>query len=552
LKGEGSLAAGRLHRITTQPKNERAYVESRHEREGDLTGRDRLVWNVIFNWGGHFVFIVTGFIVPRMIDRRLGQELLGVWDFAWSLVTCFELVRAGISSSVQSYVATYRTAGDVARMNLIVSSASFVLCVAGLAVLGLTTVVSLLLPQLFGNRLGENVREAQWVVLFLGATLGTEVAFGAFAGVLSGCHRWGLHNVNISGWYAATTAGMFVALLLGGRLCALAAITFTGELLADLTSVMLAHRVCEGLRLRLSLVRSLTVRELFVFGGKTLIPNVSSLLLHQSTSILIVYYLGPAALALYSRPGGLVRHAYALVNKYASVLTPIISSLKSREDLEGIRELLTKSVQHSLYMALPMVLVLALFGGAIMQLWMGSHYANGLIPAILAFGYLATMGQVPALKVLQGLNAHGRAGMAQLAASLCSVGLTVLALAFLKWGLAGAAVAVTLPLTIVNTTYLPLVVCRRVGLSAGTYFLSAVLEPVLHMFPFALCLVGMRLIFHSQPLVCMAFSVAVGGVVLAVTYWKCALPDGIKTRFSCAWAAKLQTLRRRKVRHEEA
>jgi len=71
----------------------------------DLTGRHRLVSNVIFNWGGHFVFIIAGFIMPRMIDRRLGQEILGIWDFAWSLVSYFQIVGMGIGSSVNRFVA---------------------------------------------------------------------------------------------------------------------------------------------------------------------------------------------------------------------------------------------------------------------------------------------------------------------------------------------------------------------------------------------------------------------------------------------------------------
>ena len=70
-----------------------------------LTGRDRLASNVISSWAAHFVFIIAGFIMPRMIDGRLGHELLGVRDFAWSLVSYFGLVQAGIGSSVNRCVA---------------------------------------------------------------------------------------------------------------------------------------------------------------------------------------------------------------------------------------------------------------------------------------------------------------------------------------------------------------------------------------------------------------------------------------------------------------
>ena len=514
--------------MSDQPFAQPPIPDQNGKPQEDLTGRDRLVSNVIFGWGAHFVFIVAGFIMPRMIDRRLGQELLGVWDFAWSLVSYFGLVQAGIGSSVNRYVARYRGAGDICGVNRIVSSASCVLGVAGLLVMGLTIAVSLLLPQLFGARLEENVLEAQWVVFFLGISLVIEISLNAFSGVLTGCHRWELHNIIRSGWHAAAVAGMIAALLLGGRLRSLAVIIFAGSVLANATRVVLAHRVCEGLRLRPSLVEWEAIGKLFVFGGKTLIPSVSNLLLNHTTSILIVAYLGPAALALYARPRALVSHINALVHKMAYVLIPTTSSLQSEGNLEGIRDLLIKSVRYSFYMVLPMVLVVVVFGGSILKLWMGPRYANSLLPAILAVGYFTTMVQTPALMILGGLNAHGRAGIARFVASLCSVGLIFLALGYLRWGLAGAAVAVTLPLTIVNLVYLPFLICRRVELDMRQYFLSMAVRPVVHVLPFAICLVGARLVFTTEPLTGLLWGGTVGGTILAVLYWRYVLPDRIK------------------------
>ncbi len=493
----------------------------------DLSGRDRLVSNVIFSWAAHFVFIIAGFIMPRMIDRRLGQDLLGIWDFAWSLVGYFGLVQAGIGSSVNRYVARFRAAGDIAGVNRIISTAFCLQSVAGLLVLGLTIAVSLLLPQLFGARLGENVVDAQWVVFLLGASLSVQMSFATFGGVLTGCHRWELHNAIKSGWHVATVVGMIVALLWGAGLRSLAVITLAGLVLAGSTRVILAHRVCEGLRLRPSLVGWGMIKKLFVFGGKTLIPSVSNLLLNQTTSILIVVYLGPTALALYARPRSLIRHMNTLVNKMALILTPTTGSLQSTCNVKGIQELLVKSVRYSFYLVLPMVLVLVVFGGPVLQFWMGPRYANGLVPAILAVGYLTTMVQLPVLNILMGLNAHGRAGIGLFITSLFSVGLTVLAIGSLKLGITGAAVAVTLPLTIMHLVYLPYLMCRRVKLDMGRYFLSVTAGPAVLVLPFAICLIVARIVFHSEPLIGLVRGGAAGGVILAVLYWRYVLPESI-------------------------
>ncbi len=496
----------------------------------DLTGRDRLAVNVLFNWGGHFVFIVAGFLLPRMIDRRLGQDILGVWDFAWSLVTYFQLAGTSVAGSVNRYVAKYRIAGDLASLNGIVSTAHAIMTAFGVLIFGLAIGVSLVLPWLFPEKLGEHMREAQWVVFFLGTSLAIEVSFGAFNGVLTGCYRWGLQNIINSGWHALSIVAMIAVLVGGGGLSTMSFVYTAGIALAFATRVVAAYRVCPGLRVRPSLIRRNMAGQVFAFGGKTFVPTVANVLLNQTTSILIVAYLSPAALALYTRPRSLVYQVELLVRKLAVPLIPTASSLQSTGDLKGIRDLVIQAGRYSFYLALPMVLTLAVFGDSIMRFWMGPNYANQVIPAILAVGYLAGMIQSPALMILMGMNAHGRAGVGQLIASLCSVGLNVCVLGYAGWGLTGAAIAVTLPLAIMNAVYVPILICSRVHLSVRRYFASVLLEPIVHMWPFAACLLAGRGIFHDRPLIGLLLGGTVGGVLLAISYWRHVLPESLRTK----------------------
>ena len=108
--------------MTEIPNALKDTTQSADKPKQDVSGRDRLISNVLFSWASHFVFIIAGFIMPRMIDNHLGQELLGVWDFGWSLVAYFDLIQAGINSSVNRYVARYRAADDMNSVNDTVSS----------------------------------------------------------------------------------------------------------------------------------------------------------------------------------------------------------------------------------------------------------------------------------------------------------------------------------------------------------------------------------------------------------------------------------------------
>ena len=97
-------------------------VDDKSNMKEDLTGRDRMVWNVLTSWAGHMVFVIAGFIMPRMIDRHIGQTSLGIWDFSWSLVNYFGLAGLGIGSSVNRYVAKYRAVNDIEGLRKAVSS----------------------------------------------------------------------------------------------------------------------------------------------------------------------------------------------------------------------------------------------------------------------------------------------------------------------------------------------------------------------------------------------------------------------------------------------
>lgn len=493
----------------------------------DRTGRSRLVSNVLFTWGGQMVFFVSGFIMPRMIDHKLGQEVLGVWDFSWSLVTYFRFVEMGVTASVNRYVARHWGKDDVAGINQVVSSATFALCIASLLILVATAVSVVTLPYWFGTDLKGYRLITQLSVMWLGIMLAGGTALGAFNGVLTGCHRWELQTMRNSLWQFITVVGMLIALWMGFGLVTLAAITAICQILGQWTMVGLAYRACPGLKVKLSYVHKSTIKELYIYSGKVLLPTLSEMLLNQTASVLITGAMGFKALAVFTRPRALLRQMDSLERKMAMILTPTTSSLESCGDMKEIESLLIKSVRYSIYLVLPSVLVLVVFGGEVMRLWMGEAYADGVLPMVLSIGFLGTCIQTPILFMLEGLNAHGKAGLGQFIGSALSAIAVFVALKFFHGGLTAAAVAVTVPLLVVNIFYLPILLCRRLGKSLGTFYREVSVGPLIHVLPFTICLVIARLLFKTYPvpaiLVCAA-----GGAVLAVTYWKRVLPHSLK------------------------
>lgn len=494
----------------------------------DLTGRDRMVRNVLTSWAAYLVFVVAGFIMPRMIDRTLGQQSLGVWDFGWSLISYFGLVSAGVMTAVSRYVARYRALNDIRMLCTTVSTGLAMYLVSGTLVLGLTAVAVGLLPPLFGARLDDQVDEARWVVLLLGISLAVQIVFSVFNGVLTGCHRWSVHNAISASSYALVVVAMIVSLLAGSGLCGLAAMTLLGEVVAAVARFVAAHRVCPGMRLSWRMVRLGHAKELLWFGGKSLLTAVGGILLYKTNNLIALLYLGPAALALYSRPMSLVSHMGSIVSKFAHVLSPTASALQSAGDLESLRRIWVRAGMYSLSISLPMVLVAVLAGGDILELWMGAAYRNDLLIAVLAAGHLAAQYQGPTLLVLMGMGLHGFPAVATIVAAVCSI---VMALVFVGpcgLGLLGLALAVTIPLTLVNTLAIPLYACRVLRTPYMEYLCRTVPRPLLACLPLAASLVAARCLFPLSHLAAPTLGLCCGGAVSVVVSWKYVLNESVR------------------------
>jgi O-antigen/teichoic acid export membrane protein len=387
-----------------------------------------------------------------------------------------------------------------------------------------------LIPTLFAARLGGHVREAQWVIFLLGISLVIQFLFSVFTGVITGCHRWGLHNAISAGSYGVAVVGMISVVLAGGGLRWLAAMSLMGEVIAALARFVAARRVCPELHLSRHQMRLKHAGEMLRFGGKSLLGSVGELLLYKTTNLIILGFLGPAAIALYARPASLVSQVTSLINKFAFVLTPTASALHSKEDLSALREMWIKAGTYSLYISLPMVLVLAVAGGAVLELWMGLGYRNSTLIAVLALGHLAYMHQRTSYQVLVGLGRHGFPALVMVAVAVCAAGLSLLFLGPLHLGLVSVALAVTMPLTVANLFVVPAYACRIMQMSYLQYVRRTMTKPILATAPLGVCLLGARHVLPGNGLAGLSLGLACGGAITAVIYWMYVLPEGLRQK----------------------
>jgi O-antigen/teichoic acid export membrane protein len=223
-----------------------------------------------------------------------------------------------------------------------------------------------------------------------------------------------------------------------------------------------------------------------------------------------------------------------LVKKFAHVFSPTASALHTKDQQATLQELMMQGTRYGLYVSLPVVLVLTVFGQTLLRLWMGEAYAHGWVLAILAIGHVAVFSQETTYQILLGMGRHGVPALVTFAAALLAATLAIISVGWLQWGLIGAAVALVLPLTITYGIFLPLYACRVLGIGFWQYWLASSRGPFYAAVPFATCLVLTRWSWSDGSVGALVFGLGIGSAVLAVIYWQYVIPPSMRhsvTRF---------------------
>lgn len=495
--------------------------------ESDRSGVQRIALNVMWSWMGQGVAIISGFIVPRLIDRRLGQEALGVWDFSWSVVSYFKLVQLGLVASVNRYIAMYRAKGDVSAVNGVAGSATWILRGMGAVIMLLTVGACAFVGASHDLEIASHISTIQWLLLLLGSSLALQVSSAAYGGVLTGHHRWDIHNGIYAGTNLLLLFCMPAALLLGYGLVGLALVTFASEALGRLFSAQMAYRVCPKLDLSWKHFHWATARQLFLFGGKGVIQQLGFFMLNNTISVMIAVALGPAMLAIYSRSNGLIRNVNMFVQKYGTVLTPVASALHAQDKREEISHLMISSTRCAILGCLPIFLWLMVFGSDVIEIWMGSNYSQSPLVTIMAAGQLTYIAHIPIVQTLSGLNAHGRPAVVYLVGALIGVCAATIWLN-VGGGITGVAVCAVLPLTFMGAVFLPLYACRRLELEVWHFLKSVWSLPLACAIPFSVWLLCTKWLCPAGIWVRFASGTIGGSILILALYWKFVLSDKVK------------------------
>lgn len=501
----------------------------------DHSGRERLTWNVLMSWLSQLITVGIGFIMPRLIHDELGQVTLGVWDFGWAIVSYLSLVNFGIGSNSSKFVAQYRPSGQIQRLCEVMSTAHFMQL---LICFGVFTGIYLLYTNVDAIFSSDkvDVDETAMVLLLLGYSLGIQMLTDAYRGIITGCHRWDIHNAVNTFHNISSAIGMITTLLLGLGIQWLALVYFVSTVAAEILRFLMSRRVCPEVEIRFRYVNKEDARRILSFGVKTLATLAGSLSVQQTVSILITVHLGPAALAVFSRPAALMRHIENFISKFAFILMPTTSSMHGMGRTEELQEFAIQMSKVGWALAVPAGVFMVVFGPELIGLWMGQEYINAPLLWILAIGGCLASANRVGYRILSGMNMHGAVSFQGLMVYLMTLCMGIAWMTIWNGGLLAAACIFVLGEVMFNAVLVPFHMARMLGISVFQYVWQAGHRAVLIGVVCFLFLEGVRAIETWSVVVNILVGSLCHGALVGILYWRFVLTDPLKNKIRSYFA----------------
>ena len=500
--------------------------------DSHLNLRRQLTRNAAFNLVGQVWVALLLLMLAPVLVHGLGDQLFGVVVLAWAFLGYFTYFDLGLSQATVKFMAEHLARNDrvaAARtlwMALLVNLGVGLLC--GLALAAASPILS---SRVF-HVPPDSRHDATVAFMMVSAALPFVLVQGMLRGVPSALQRFDLINlVNIT----ASTVQWGAAVLLvhhgvgvRGVIASTVAVRVASTLVYGMLVLRLLPEVVTPGRWSFS-----GVRRFVAFSGWLAVSQYLTALLLYADRLLIASLRSVAAVTYYAVPSEAIARLWIIPGSLSPTLFPAFTDQSVAGRRSVVSEMYVRSVRYVLLLVGPIAIVLGLYAGDLLSLWMGRAFADQstLVLQILVVGMLANcLAFVPDVAV-KGL------GRPDLVAKLQLVEVPIyLAVAWLmirEHGIYGAA-AVWTARMISDAAGLFFLGNRAVGLSM-THFLSdrLFLSGVGCLLVLAVLLRSLRGLGSAAPLQLCVVAAAI--VAYAALIWSSSLDPserGVITRMS--------------------
>ena len=384
---------------------------------------------------------VAAFVLAPIVVHSLGNEAYGAWEILLSVQAYVLLLDLGVNPAVVRFVARSDAQGDQEKLRAVFNSALLFAVLVGLVAMGILWLIGLFPEQTLNLRVGS-VPGLQLSFVIMGIQLLISFSGAIFVAVLMGLQKHYLVNAVQTAGIVLQTAAIILALTRadGAGLVWMAGIFTASVLLQNVTMAGVLVTCRRDLRVKLSLSWPV-MRELYVFGLKSMILMAAQRLQKEVMPVLIGWILGVGQVVFFTLASRLTDYAYSLSMSLGFPLTARFSELHGRGRLAATREAWFAYTRFLQFAVFGLGVGILALGEWFLRIWIGPEYADagGQVVRILAVAFLIE-GLLPnAGRLLVAFNKHGRAAIWLLCIAI--LGVPVAGVLASKYGVSGIAVS---------------------------------------------------------------------------------------------------------------
>jgi O-antigen/teichoic acid export membrane protein len=466
--------------------------------------------NVGSNWLGAAVTVAVGFLLSPFILHRLGDEAFGLWVLIFSITGYYGIFDFGIRSSIVKYLAEFEVTGAREQLARVVNVSILSYGCVALALLAVTGVCSLYVDSLFHVPAGF-LRSARLLVLVAGSAVAAGFPLSVFAGILEG--RQEFPFINLTQVVATLLRALLIVLALAHGLGLVTIVAIT-VLLPVLSYVAYALRVMRVMPLPFGAryVDRATFRRIVHYSSSSFVSQLAFRLRFQSDALIIGAMLSASAITYFSIGSKLLNYSFIPLAGLGQIFTPLSSRLDAAGDRVRLHKLFVEGNRACALVVFPVSAFLLVLGKSLINVWVGSRYESSyVILVILLIPSILSDIQAGSRQILYGLGRHRALAIVNVVEAVVNV---VLSIALIRyWGIVGDALGTAIPLGCSAIFFLPLYLCRLLGMRLTDFLKGAYLLPLALSAPLLAVLMILHHLFRPHNLMGLAAQVAAGGAV---------------------------------------
>ncbi len=403
------------------------------EAPADRAGR--YIGNVLWNWAGVAVGILSGFLVSPYVIRKVGDADFGIWTLTLSLIDYYWLIDFGFRSATVKMSAEYRTVGATGKLTELVSTGLVYSALAGVLVIGVT----LLLAAKAGALLHVNQTVFPRLIIITGAAWSLGLFFNIFSACLEGYQRFDVFG---RAWIVMTAlrSVAFVLLLQAGYgILQMGIAMLCSQIAIYVWTYLGFRRVVKGVHPSWNRASVPMLRAMVGYGIHTFTAVTANRILVQSAPLLIARFMTVRFVSYYAVASRFFDYAMDGIGRVGTVTSPNASEILAAGKRDELVSLGVFSNRYCLVMFMPLTAFLLVYGFELYSVWIKPEFAREsayLLPVLL-IGYTALAGQFNSSSLLFGIGRHKVYSRYLLAEAVLSVGGMLYALP--RFGLMGAA-----------------------------------------------------------------------------------------------------------------